>query len=560
MKRLWAVTAALLLTLELCLGAMASPAQAASIVDSGRDNDHITWTLTSDGTLTISGTGKVDAYIDLTDSSYKSWKRLHKDDIKRIAVENGITEISDYAFYQLSNLVSVTIPASVTKIEDSAFSLDKRLSSFIVDADNPVYRSIDGVLFNRSQTKLCAYPNGKKETSYLVPSGVTSIGSSAFYGNTTLKSIDLPAGVVNIGEGAFSNCTGLTAINLPSGVTHMGNRAFSRCSALSSVNIPASVKSIGAGAFEETALKSVSLPSGMTKIEDSVFVECTSLRDVNIPDSITSIGVGAFSECTSLTSITIPANVKDIGTAAFAGAGLTDISVDPKNKTYRSVNGVLFSYDRKELHSYPAGREASEYSVPSGTTSIREGAFGLCENLTKVNIPIGVTHIGRAAFSGCTKLTAINLPDGLSSISEYLLSDCTALKNVKIPLSVDCIESQAFARTGLKDIRIPSSVREIGEGAFAGCASLGSVVLPSGLTRIESWALGGCPNLRSVYIPASMKEIEKEAFTGCTNLKDVYYAGTMQQWDQIILRPDNSPLYRAALHCDHAAPQTGAAK
>lgn len=554
MKRLWAVTAALLLTLELCLGAMASPAQAASIVDSGRDNDHITWTLTSDGTLTISGTGKIDVDIDHTDPSYKSWREFHRNDIKKIIVENGIVGISVLAFSQLDNLVSVTIPASVAEIHGSAFSQDKCLREIVAAKDNASYRSVNGVLFNHAQTELCAYPMGKDGTSYSVPSGVTSIGSYAFCDNTTLTSVDLPAGVVNIGEGAFSNCTGLTAINLPSGVTHMGNRAFSRCSALSSVNIPASVKSIGAGAFAETALMSVSLPSGMTRIEDSVFVGCPGLRNVSVPDSIASIGAGAFSECTSLTSINIPANVKDIGTAAFAGAGLTDISVDPKNKTYCSVNGVLFSYDRKELHSYPAGREASEYSVPSGTTSIREGAFGLCENLTKVNIPIGVTHIGRAAFSGCTKLTAINLPDGLSSISEYLLSDCTALKNVTIPLSVTYIESQAFARTGLKDVRIPSNVREIAERAFVGCASLDSVVLPSGLTRIESWALGGCPNLRSVYIPASVKEIVKEAFTGCTNLKDVYYAGTASQWDQVIIRPDNDPLFAAALHCDHAAP------
>lgn len=560
MKRLWAVTAALLLTLELCLGAMASPAQAASIVDSGRDNDHITWTLTSDGTLTISGTGKIDVDIDHTDPSYKSWREFHRNDIKKIIVENGIVGISVLAFSQLDNLVSVTIPASVAEIHGSAFSQDKCLREIVAAKDNAAYRSVNGVLFNHAQTELCAYPMGKDGTSYSVPSGVTSIGSYAFCNYTTLTSVDLPAEVVGIGELAFKDCTSLTSVTLPSGVTRIGEGAFLRCSALISANIPSSVKSIGAKAFANTALKSVSLPSGLTKIEDGVFSECTSLRDVNLPDSITSIGAGAFSECMSLTSVNISASVTEIGNAAFAGAGLTDITVDPKNKTYRSVDGVLFSCDREELHSYPSGKKAIEYSVPFGTTSIRDGAFGLCENLTKVNIPIGVTHIGRAAFSGCTKLTAINLPDSLSSISEYLLSDCTALKNVKIPLSINCIESQAFARTGLKDIRIPSSVREIGEGAFAGCASLGSVVLPSGLTRIESWALGGCPNLRSVYIPASVKEIVKEAFSGCTNLKDVYYAGTASQWDQVVIRPDNDPLFAAALHCNHAAPSTGAAK
>lgn len=560
MKRLWAVTVALLLTLELCLGTMISSAQAATIVDSGRNDEHTTWTLTSDGTLTISGTGKIDVDIDNTNPSYKSWRELHRNDIKKIIVENGIVGISVLTFSQLDNLVSVTIPASVTEIAGSAFSYDNRLNNIIVDADNPAYQSVNGVLFNRDQTELCAYPMGKKETSYSIPSGVTNIGSYAFRGTTALATVDLPAGVVNIGEYAFSGCTSLTSMNLPSSVARIGEGAFGRCLVLTSVNIPSSVKSIGTRAFEGTALKSVSLPSGMTKIEDSVFIECTGLRDVNIPDSITSIGVGAFSECISLTSVNISASVTEIGNATFAGAGLTAITVDPGNKTYRSVNGVLFSYDQKELHSYPSGKKAIEYSVPSGTTSIRDGAFGLCGNLTKVNVPIGVTHIGRAAFSGCTKLTAINLPDGLTSISEYLLSDCAALKNVTIPLSVTCIESQAFARTGLKDIRIPSSVRKIAERAFVGCASLDSVVLHSGLTRIESWAFGGCPNLKSVYIPAGVKEIEKEAFTGCTNLKDVYYAGTAPQWDQVVIRPDNDPLFAATIHCNHTAPSTGVAK
>lgn len=110
-------------------------------------------------------------------------------------------------------------------------------------------------------------------------SSVTSIGSGAFSGNTSLKSVSLPVGVKKIGQEAFADCTALTSVSLPSTLESIGAGAFYGCSSLVSVNIP----------------------SGVTSLGDDAFYGCSSLKTVTIPDSVTSIGDGAFDGCDGVT-------------------------------------------------------------------------------------------------------------------------------------------------------------------------------------------------------------------------------------------------------------------
>lgn len=110
-------------------------------------------------------------------------------------------------------------------------------------------------------------------------SSVTSIGSGAFSGNTSLISVSLPVGVKKIGQEAFADCTALTCVSLPSTLESVGAGAFYGCSSLGSVNIP----------------------SGVTSLGDDAFYGCSSLKTVTIPDSVTSIGDGAFDGCDGVT-------------------------------------------------------------------------------------------------------------------------------------------------------------------------------------------------------------------------------------------------------------------
>ena len=166
------------------------------------------------------------------------------------------------------------------------------------------------------------------------------IGECAFYGCSSLTSINIPSSVTSIGERAFCNCSSLTSVDIPSSVKSIGDVAFGCCSSLTSINIPSSVKSIGQGAFLDcSSLTSINIPSSVTEIGWGAFEDCSSLTSVNIPSSVTSIRMYAFLGCSSLTSVNIPSSVTSIGGSAFSGcSGLRSIYVYAETPPSISAN------------------------------------------------------------------------------------------------------------------------------------------------------------------------------------------------------------------------------
>ena len=214
--------------------------------------------------------------------------------LKSVTIPNSVTEIGNIAFFGCTSLKSVTIPSSVTEIGIDAFGGCTGLKSITVDKNNKNYTSVEGVLFNKNKTKILGYPNAKG-SSYVIPSSVTEIGYSAFYGCTGLKSVTIPSSVKKIGDSAFAGCTGLKSVTIPNSVTEIGNYAFAGCTGLKSVTIPSSVKKIGYRAFFGcTGLKSVTIPNSVKEISDSAFFGCTGLKSVTIPSTVTEIGNNAF--------------------------------------------------------------------------------------------------------------------------------------------------------------------------------------------------------------------------------------------------------------------------
>lgn len=153
----------------------------------------------------------------------------------------------------------------------------------------------------------------------IISNNVTSIGSGAFCGCTSLTSVTIPNSVTTLFDEVFKNCSNLTSVTIPTGVTSIGADAFCMCSNLTSVNIPAGVTSINYGAFREcSSLTAVSIPSGVTLIDTEAFAVLNSLTSVNIPSTVTTINYGAFRDCRHLTSITCNAiNPPDLGGNAF---------------------------------------------------------------------------------------------------------------------------------------------------------------------------------------------------------------------------------------------------
>ncbi|MBO5257131.1 MAG: leucine-rich repeat domain-containing protein [Clostridia bacterium] len=131
-----------------------------------------------------------------------------------------------------------------------------------------------------------------------IGSGVTSIGSYAFYNCHSLASITIPDGVTSIGSTAFRGCYSLASITIPDGVTSIGNNAFYFCYSLASITIPGGVTSIGTYAFSDCyCLASITIPDGVTSIGNNAFYNCYSLASITIPGGVTSIGISAFYNC-----------------------------------------------------------------------------------------------------------------------------------------------------------------------------------------------------------------------------------------------------------------------
>ena len=257
------------------------------IVDSGTCGESVFWTLDSEGTLEISGTG------EMADYGYDHaapWSSGQKE-IEKILIQSGVTSIGYGAFYGCSSLTSVEIPSSVTSIGWYAFL---------------------------TGTGYGAFAGCSSLTSVEIPSSVTSIGWSAFAECSSLTSVEIPSSVTSIQGCVFDGCSSLKSVKIPSSMTGIGWFMFAECSSLTSVEIPSSVTSIGEGAFFKcSGLTRVEIPSSVTRIGDRAFFECSSLTSVEIPSSVTNIGDNVFFKCSSLTDIIIPSSVTRIGGGAF---------------------------------------------------------------------------------------------------------------------------------------------------------------------------------------------------------------------------------------------------
>ena len=299
-KRLLSFVLAVLMIASL----LPATALAAGIVDSGicgaeGDGSNLTWTLDSDGVLTISGSGDMHGYD--YGSSGAPWDDSR---VKSAVIAEGVTSIGSYAFDDCKSLTSVTIPDSVTSIGDSAFCNCKSLTSVTIP---------DSVtLIDNGAFSFCT-----SLTSVTIPDSVTSIDQDAFYKCESLTSVTIPGSVTSIGVGAFALCTSLTSVTIPNGVTSINYEAFRSCESLTSVTIPDSVTSIGMSAF----------------------YGCSSLTSVTIPDSVTSIGVYAFGACISLTSVTIPDSVTSINWYAFYNCkSLTDVYYAGSEAQWKAIS------------------------------------------------------------------------------------------------------------------------------------------------------------------------------------------------------------------------------
>ena len=423
-----------------------------------------------------------------------------------------VTSISENAFSDCYNLTSVTIPDSVTSIGNYAFAR-------------------------------CYFL-----TSVSIPDSITSIGDYVFVGCYNLTSVTIPDSVTSIGSLAFYNCRYLTSITIPDSVTSIENLAFYGTEYYNNdSNWENGVLYIGNFLIKaDTSISgSCTIKSGTLLIADYAFAGCINLTSVNIPDSVTSIGDQAFIDCINLTNVNIGNSVASIGRLSFYDCtSLSEITVSENNSAYKSIEGSLYTKDRKTLVQYAIGKTNTSFTIPDGVASIGAEAFYGCTNLTSVTIPDSVTSIGSLAFYGCTNLTSVTIPDKVTYIGESAFYDCKNLTSITIPDSVTSIGWLAFYETGYynNDSNWENGVLYIGKYLITADIFIsGSYTIKSGTFLVADKAFYSCRNLTSITIPDSVTSIGNEAFSHCRVLTSVTFKDT-ENWKADSLSISSSDL------------------
>ncbi len=334
----------------------------------------VTWKMSNDGTLTISGT-QMDDY----EYSDAPWSFL-SEKIEKVVIEEGVTNIGNYAFSDCRSLTSVTLPNTVVNIGNAAF----------IGCVNLV--------------------------SITIPNSVTSIGSSAFSYCKSLTSITIPKSVTNIEPGIASNCPNLISIKVEEGNKNYDSR--NNCNAI----IDKKYNGLLLGC------QNTIIPNSVAAIWTCAFNGASTLTSITIPNSVKVIGAIAFSECSSLASITIPKSVTTIGEAAFQGcSGLSSIIVEPGNAKYDSRNSCNALIETKTNNLILGCKNTV---IPNSVKRIEESAFWGCSELTSIEIPSSVTSIGEWAFAWCSSLSSVTIPNSITSIEKALFMGCISLSKV----------------------------------------------------------------------------------------------------------------------------------
>ena len=276
-----------------------------------------------------------------------------------------VSSIWPWGFMNCTFLTAVSIPSGISYIAPQALTRCPALKTFMVDAGNATYSSLDGVLFNKERTELIKFP-GNKTGHYTIPEGTTRIGYWAFKACNNISEVSIPSSVTNIGSEAFDECANLTAITAAKGhplFSSVAGVLFDKTQTrliafpggkAGHYTLPPSVTNIGSVSFAFCKnLTGVTIPDSVTDLDTMAFYSCVKLTGVTIPDHVTSIGRSAFGDCDNLTCVTVGKGVISIGPSAFSR------SLNLRDVFFRGnaprLGPDVFQYNNRVTVHYQAG-------------------------------------------------------------------------------------------------------------------------------------------------------------------------------------------------------------
>ena len=457
-----------------------------------------------------------------------------------VTMPNTIVSIEANAFKD-GHITSITIPKSVTEIKSGAFGQMSYLTAINVDAANPNFRSDNGVLIEKKDSKewVAAYPLARPDAEYTVPEGVYGVYTNAFQRASYLTKITLPASLKESPSTAeFNGYT--SAQNLREIAVAAGNTAFK---SVDGVLLSADGKKLIAypngkagspstnpayqGVTGQPNASVYKVPDGVESIEQAAFAQVNGLTAIEL-NGVKKLAKGAFDKAVKLRNVLLGPSVDTIEDGAFGGNNdLAAFDVDPANPNYTADNGVIYTKNKEELVLFPAGK-AGEYTTLPTTKKIRNRAFYYAQKVTKVTFNSNLEIIDNDAFQATTKLANITFeaPAKIKTIGTFAFQG-SGLTELNIPASLEVVSWSAFGSTKLKKVTVAdgSQLQSINKAAFNGCKDLAEFTFEgsSTLNKIQEDAFSGDDKLKSFVIPEKVTVLERGAFNGASGLETITF-------------------------------------
>ena len=372
---------------------------------------------------------------------------IYSDIVETVNIQGEVRTVYPYVF-SCPNLSDIKINGSI-------------------DGTNGYLRSIDGVLYNDSKSKLILYPPNRAEVSYTLDVNTTEVGMNAF-SYCLLTTITLNNNLSIINSGAFYGCQNLTEVVIPddSALTMIGTNAFCDCSNLTTIDLPWSLSYIGAFAFENTGMSQVTIPGG-----------------------VEFIGDGAFSNCRNLTK--------------FLSNNSTFVA-DEAGILYHVSNNI------RTLIQYPSGKsDLKEFRFPDTVSNIASYAFDGTRYLESVDLGDKLMVVPELAFYNCSSMRSMDLGN-VTVIGDMAFCRCTGLTELALPEGLTSIGYSAFCVTNIETLEIPSSVTLIEDEAFSYCEKLKEVTIAeSSKLEISACVFFGSMNLEKITINSKDVVLDK---------------------------------------------------